>query len=301
MLRPSKGILATIPPPIPQAYQWATAYQATPERPLLDMSQGVPRNPPELELQKAITDATSAGAWGYCPAEGELSLRESLFYSTDDPNAGRYHARRRGHYSWMQYGVRCCSYGLADHGDEVILPLNATYRMTLTLLGIKPRSFLPSPQKCKALITSKTKAIALVTPNNPVNGAIYSPCLLAEFSLLAKEAGIALIIDETYRDFIILDCLQICAPRDMAAQLQHRHAVFRRHLPVEWKTGIYAFVRHPFEGRTSVEVAKRLAVEMGGTQKWVRFSVANVDDEKVIAVCRRLKEAESVFAWKLDV
>ncbi len=140
----------------------------------------------------------------------------------------------------------------------------------------------------------------------------------------------------------VLDCLQICAPRvpqialapllpslrtsirDMAGQLQHRHVVFRQHLPKEWKTGTpaetaggyYAFVRHPFQGRTSVEVAKRLAVELGviclpggffcdedeeGTQKWVRFSVANVDDEKVIAVCRRLKEAETVFSWKLDV
>ena len=49
--------------------------------------------------------------------------------------------------------------------------------MTLTMLGAKPvflhtsakEGFLPSPERCAALITPKTKAIVLVTPNNPVS------------------------------------------------------------------------------------------------------------------------------------
>lgn len=48
--------------------------------------------------------------------------------------------------------------------------------MTLTMLGIKPvllrtyaeEGFLPSPERCAALITPKTKGIVLVSPNNPV-------------------------------------------------------------------------------------------------------------------------------------
>ncbi|OBZ70796.1 hypothetical protein A0H81_09247 [Grifola frondosa] len=43
--RLSRGIESTSRPPIPQAYKWAEAYAATPERPLLDMSQGVPGIP----------------------------------------------------------------------------------------------------------------------------------------------------------------------------------------------------------------------------------------------------------------
>lgn len=49
--------------------------------------------------------------------------------------------------------------------------------MDLTLLGIKPvplqtlpeDGFIPSILACQSLITPKTKAIALVTPNNPVS------------------------------------------------------------------------------------------------------------------------------------
>jgi aspartate/methionine/tyrosine aminotransferase len=50
-------------------------------------------------------------------------------------------------------------------------------RMALNLLGIKavaletlPESgFIPSVERCRDLITSKTRAIVLVTPNNPVS------------------------------------------------------------------------------------------------------------------------------------
>jgi len=48
--------------------------------------------------------------------------------------------------------------------------------MALTLLGIQPvplqtfahDGFRPSVDHCRQLLTSRTRAIALVTPNNPV-------------------------------------------------------------------------------------------------------------------------------------
>ena len=83
--------------------------------------------------------------------------------------------------------------------------------------------------------------------------------------------------------------------------------------------GYYAFVKHPFAGVSSLEVSKRLAeelgvatlpsaffdeegdgAEVGDNKRWIRFSVANVDDEKVRQVCERLALAEHRFGWKLD-
>lgn len=82
--------------------------------------------------------------------------------------------------------------------------------MTLNLLGAKAvplptlpeDGFSPSVKRCRELITQRTKAISLVTPNNPT-GAIYSPKLLSEFAALAAEKSIVLIVDETYRDFLV--------------------------------------------------------------------------------------------------
>ncbi|WP_150121249.1 aminotransferase class I/II-fold pyridoxal phosphate-dependent enzyme, partial [Sulfitobacter sp. HI0076] len=59
---------------------------------------------------------------------------------------------------------------------------------------------LPDPDKAAAAITPRTRAIALVTPNNP-GGVEYPAALVQEFFDLARRHGIALILDETYRDF----------------------------------------------------------------------------------------------------
>ena len=112
--------------------------------------------------------------------------------------------------------------------------------------------------------------------------------------------------------------------RETAAAVEHRHALFRARLPARWRIGsqggYYAFVRHPFAGVHANEVCRRLAEEMGvvslpagffgpkgeenetvmDEDRWVRFSVANVDDRKVELVCERLVESEVVFGWALD-
>ena len=59
---------------------------------------------------------------------------------------------------------------------------------------------LPDVERARSLITPRTRAIALVSPNNP-SGAEYPDELLCAFRDLARSNGLALIIDETYRDF----------------------------------------------------------------------------------------------------
>ena len=67
--------------------------------------------------------------------------------------------------------------------------------------GFKPslsaaRKALGNPPKGKPI-----RGIILVSPNNPT-GATYTPDELKEWFDLAKEFGVALMLDETYRDFV---------------------------------------------------------------------------------------------------
>jgi aspartate/methionine/tyrosine aminotransferase len=110
-----------------------------------------------------------------------------------------------------------------------------------------------------------------------------------------------------------------------AGKIGKRHELFRQCLPQGWEIGAqggyFAFVKHPWEGIDSEELCRRLAEEAGvvtlpasfftqaqeaseeGGQiqqeksadqtehgRWIRFSVANVDDESVRKVCERLSE-----------
>ena len=99
---------------------------------------------------------------------------------------------------------------VAQRGDNVVLPVPYyfNHQMWLDMLGVEKRLVpafaegraYPLPRDAAALIDSRTRAIVLCSPNNPT-GAIYPPEIIEGFYELAKAAGIALIIDETYKDF----------------------------------------------------------------------------------------------------
>jgi aspartate/methionine/tyrosine aminotransferase len=78
--------------------------------------------------------------------------------------------------------------------------------MWLDMSGVKTVALMtgddmvPRVEDAAMLITPKTRAIALVSPNNPC-GVEYSAETLSAFKDLARKSGIALIVDETYRDF----------------------------------------------------------------------------------------------------
>src|SRR5258708_22668781 len=100
---------------------------------------------------------------------------------------------------------------LAGAGDEVMLPVPYyfNHRMWLDMLGVatvalpfRPdRGGVPDPREAAERITARTRAIVLISPNNPT-GAVYPPSVLAEFLAVARSRAIALVIDETYKDFL---------------------------------------------------------------------------------------------------
>jgi aspartate/methionine/tyrosine aminotransferase len=59
---------------------------------------------------------------------------------------------------------------------------------------------IPLAEDAAKLITERTRAIVLVSPNNP-GGSEYPAETLTAFHALARRHGLALIVDETYRDF----------------------------------------------------------------------------------------------------
>ncbi|MEL6338163.1 MAG: aminotransferase class I/II-fold pyridoxal phosphate-dependent enzyme, partial [Pseudomonadota bacterium] len=97
---------------------------------------------------------------------------------------------------------------LCDEGDEVILPTPwyFNHKMWLDMAGVTAvplpagPDMIPDPAAAAALITPRTRAITLVTPNNPA-GVEYPAGVVSAFFDLAKAHGIRLIVDESYRDF----------------------------------------------------------------------------------------------------
>lgn len=96
---------------------------------------------------------------------------------------------------------------LLNVGDEVLVPAPdyPLWTAAVSLSGGTPKHYLcdeaqdwsPDIADIKAKITSKTKAIVVINPNNPT-GALYGDDVLKEIIALAREHGLIIFADEIY-------------------------------------------------------------------------------------------------------
>ncbi|KAJ9093548.1 hypothetical protein QFC21_006389 [Naganishia friedmannii] len=75
----SRNVTNAIAPPIPRAQAWAASYPGTKEKPLLNLSQGVPGDPPHQVLVDELVQVVKKGKGvGYGPILGDEVLRRGL-------------------------------------------------------------------------------------------------------------------------------------------------------------------------------------------------------------------------------
>ncbi|KAA1184635.1 aminotransferase [Rhizobium tropici] len=200
------------PPPIPSVVAWGREYRGQ-KGPLIDLSQAVPGYPAHPEMLRLLSEAAGQQAMtGYGPIEGEPLLRQAYaahvaeFYGADI-SAGNIHITAGCNQAFM-----CAAIALAGAGDTVALtnPFYFNHDTTLSMLGIGRRlvdcdaaaGFLPDLSSAEAALAAGARMLAIVTPNNPT-GAVYPPGLLHELFMLCRKYGAWLIVDETYRDFLV--------------------------------------------------------------------------------------------------
>ncbi|NKE65076.1 pyridoxal phosphate-dependent aminotransferase [Ramlibacter sp. RBP-2] len=102
---------------------------------------------------------------------------------------------------------------LLDNGDELLLPMPdyPLWTAAATLSGGTPvhyrcdeaNGWMPDLDDIRRKITSATKGIVVINPNNPT-GALYSDELLRGIVRIARDHGLVLLADEVY-DKVLYD------------------------------------------------------------------------------------------------
>ena len=148
--------------------------------------------------------------WAYTPSEGTLAYREKLtsYYNKLDYNITPSDILvTAGGSEAITIAMMAC----LDAGDEIIIPepFYANYNgfasecdiLVKPILSYIENGFaLPPISEFEKLITPKTKAIFICSPNNPT-GYLYSKEELEALKALVLKYDLYLFSDEAYREF----------------------------------------------------------------------------------------------------
>src|SRR6201992_1935442 len=168
---------------------------------------------PDIETPEGMLSAIksiSFKVWAYTPSEGTLAYRKKLveYYNKlgYNINAGNIIVTTGGSEAITISMMACL-----DPGDEVIIPepFYANYNgfacqsdiVVKPILSYIENGFaLPPISEFEKLITPKTKAIIICSPNNPT-GYLYSREELEALKALVLKYDLFLFSDEAYREF----------------------------------------------------------------------------------------------------
>ena len=192
-------------PPIMEAQSWVKP--GLRNRPLLNLCQAVP----SWKCAEALDDevarlAHEPGISLYTDIYGIAELRSAIADHFSADYRGKVLAENVCVTAGCNQAFAAAIMAIGRAGDNVIVPVPYFFNHTMWLgmLSVEAR-FVPGigepdVAEVATLIDDRTRAIVLCSPNNPT-GSIYSPETIRALFDLARARGIALVIDETYKDF----------------------------------------------------------------------------------------------------
>lgn len=208
------AVAALTAPPVSVVQDWRASYNGG-HGALIDMSQAVPGYDAHPDMTAALTAAASnADAAKYGRVEGDQDLRAAYAAHLCDIYDAAVTPDQTHITSGCNQAFVAAALAVAGQGDDILMtrPCYFNHESALGMLGIATsyvdcvpgNGMLPTPGDVAGAIGPQTRALAIVSPNNPC-GAIYPPALLDDLFSLCQQRGIWLILDETYRDFMPLD------------------------------------------------------------------------------------------------
>ena len=138
-------------------------------------------------------------------------------------------------------------------GDEIIVntPYYFNHEMAIRMADCVPvgvatdESYQPRVDALAAAITSRTRAIVTVTPNNPT-GAVYDEARLRAINALCRERGIYHFCDETY-EYFTYGSARHFSPGSMPGSEAHTISMYslsKAYGFAGWRVGYMAYPEH---------------------------------------------------------
>jgi aspartate/methionine/tyrosine aminotransferase len=151
-------------------------------------------------------------------------------------------------------GIELALTALLDEDGEVLVPMPTypLYTAIIAKLGANAlyyrtdpsRGWVPDLEHLNSLITSRTRAIVAIDPNNPT-GATYSSATRRALIEFAEKHGLAILVDEVYADLGYEGPLPPYGVLNPDAPIISFSSLSKAYLAPGWRTGWLSIGRSP--------------------------------------------------------
>ncbi len=162
-------------------------------------------DPPEEVMQDMIRNLPDSA--GYSDSKGIFAARKAVMHYTQQQGIAGVTLEDIYLGNGASELIVMATNALLNDGDELLLPSPdyPLWTAAASLSGGVPvhyvcdeaNGWMPDLADMRAKITPRTRAIAVINPNNPT-GALYSDELLRGIVQLAREHDLVLLVDEVY-------------------------------------------------------------------------------------------------------
>ena len=173
------------------------------------------RGDPDFHTPKHIVEAAKKALddnlHHYTSPSGIEELREAISENFKNKFKLNYLKNEIIVTAGVQESITLAMLSILSKDDEVLLtsPRFTTYDLAVRLCDAKPipvptfekNDFALMPEEISKRITSKTKILVLVSPNNPT-GAVTPPEKIIEIAEIVKKNKLIVIADEIYADLV---------------------------------------------------------------------------------------------------
>jgi aspartate/methionine/tyrosine aminotransferase len=215
-------------------------------------------------------------------------------------------------------GLNALFHTIIDPGDQVIVtdPGFASHFHQIRLCGGEPvhwamdesRGWALDVDALPGLINERTKGIVIVSPSNPT-GNIFSEAQLRRIGEIAREAGVLLLIDDPYSNFVYENrerFFNIASIQELADDLAYLFTFSKCHAMSGWRLG-YMVVPQPLKGEVlkvhdATLICTPRVSQIAGIAALSAPPAHVAEFESVLAarrtlICQRLDALPHVFAY----
>ena len=182
---------------------------------------------PLPESVRTALEGNTHKAVPYCDFQGMIEAREAIARYETSKGIEGLHIDDVFIGNGVSEVVNFALMPLLNPGDEVLIPTPnySLWSNTIILCGAKPvyyrcdeaSDWNPDVEDLRSKITSKTRALVIINPNNPT-GALYSTDILNQMLDVAREHDLVVFSDEIY-DRLVLDDLVHVSTASLAPDL----------------------------------------------------------------------------------